>query len=142
MLQRRFRAMMRVTNLHNIEFRVCRNRERDANEALAEQHAVGPLARLFSRYIGAGTVSAIHGAKNGIFTMAGGEAFLDVRWSYGPGIPRLMAGDTGAAVGPQALKEWVCGINRACSAYCSHGAGGIGKILQIGIEPCCHHGNR
>src|SRR5215469_1017549 len=134
--------MMRITNIHNIKFCVGGNRQRNANKALAEQHAVGLLARLFSRYIGAGAVSAIHRAKNGILTMAGGETFLDVRWSYGPGISRLMAGDTRAAVGSQALKEWVCGINRACSAYCSHGAGGIGKILQIGIEPCCHHGNR
>src|SRR5215472_9040438 len=134
--------MMRVANLHDVKFCVRGNGQRNANKALAQQHAVGLLARLFSRYIGAGTVSAIHRAKNGIFTMAGGEAFLDVRWSYGPGIPRLMAGDTGAAVGSQALKEGVCGINRTCSAYCAHGAGGIRKILQIGIERGCQHGYR
>src|SRR5215470_18089112 len=133
--------MMRVTNLHHVEFGVGGNRQRDADQALAEQHAVGPLARLFGRYIGAGAVSAIHRAKNGIFTMAGGETFLDVRWSYRPGISRLMAGDTRAAVGSQALKERVCGINRTGCAYRTHGAGGIGKILQIGIERGCHHGN-
>ena len=84
---------------------LARDADSDADQALAEQHAIGGAPSLERGNIGIGGVRAVEGPKDRIGPARGLESRLKIGRRDRPTDARLVAAHAGTIVGPKALEE-------------------------------------
>ena len=107
---------VRIVDGGELELGVHRNRQADADQALAQQHAVARLACTWGRHVDKRRVGAVVHAKDRVGAARLPEPFAQTPGRDRPSFVRLMAGDAGALVGAELAEEWIAAIDEAVGA--------------------------